>query len=127
NVVTLATEAVGSGRVYLAGTVFLSDFEISDSSSVDYGDASYANKVIARNIVASVQKEQAVSTIAQVRANKTVGAVFTVEGTVTAGNVEPNAFYDTIYIQDATGGINIYPVATSDGTFQVGQKVRVTG
>ncbi len=52
---------------------------------------------------------------------------FTVEGTVTAGNIEPNAFYDTIYIQDATGGINIYPVATTDGTFQVGQKVRVTG
>ena len=29
--------------------------------------------------------------------------MFTVEGTVTAGNVEPNAFYDTIYIQDARG------------------------
>ena len=40
DVVTLATEAVGAGRVYVAGTVFLSNFEISDSSSVDYGDAS---------------------------------------------------------------------------------------
>src|SRR5699024_12067547 len=54
-------------------------------------------------------------------ANSTVGTVFTVEGTITAGNVEPNAFYDTIYIQDATGGINIYPVATTDGTFRVGR------
>lgn len=42
-------------------------------------------------------------------------------------NQNHNAFYDTIYIQDATGGINIYPVATTDGTFRVGQKVRVTG
>ena len=127
DVVTLATETVGEGRVYVAGTVFLSNFEISDSASVDYGDASYANKTILENLLSGLLVEQAVSTIAQARANTTVGAVFTVEGTVTAGNVEPNAFYDTIYIQDATGGINIYPVATTDGTFQVGQKVRVTG
>ena len=127
DVVTLATEAVESGRVYVAGTVFLSDFEISDSSSVDYGDASYANKTIISNILSGLLKEQTVSKIADVRANNTAGMVFTVEGTVTAGNIEPNAFYDTIYIQDATGGINIYPVATTDGTFQVGQKVRVTG
>ena len=127
DVVTLATETVGEGRVYVAGTVFLSNFEISDSASVDYGDASYANKTILENLLSGLLVEQAVSTIAQARANTTVGTVFTVEGTVTAGNVEPNAFYDTIYIQDATGGINIYPVATTDGTFQVGQKVRVTG
>lgn len=127
DVVTLATEAVESGRVYVAGTVFLSDFEISDSSSVDYGDASYANKTIISNILSGLLKEQTVSKIADVRANNTAGTVFTVEGTVTAGNIEPNAFYDTIYIQDATGGINIYPVATTDGTFRVGQQVRVTG
>ena len=127
DVVTLATETVGEGRVYVAGTVFLSNFEISDSASVDYGDASYANKTILENLLSGLLVEQEISTIAQARANTTVGTVFTVEGTVTAGNVEPNAFYDTIYIQDATGGINIYPVATTDGTFQVGQKVRVTG
>ena len=129
DVVSLATEAVGSGRVYLGGTVWMSDFEVKSdgSNGSDYGDASYANKTIISNILSGLLKEPEVSTIAQVRENTTVGTVFTVEGTVTAGNVEPNAFYDTIYIQDATGGINIYPVATTDGTFQVGQKVRVTG
>ena len=126
-VVSLATEAVEQGRVYVGGTVWLSDFEVANGESNDYGDASYANKTILENILSGLLKEPEVSTIAQVRENTTVGAVFTVEGTVTAGNVEPNAFYDTIYIQDATGGINIYPVATTDGTFQVGQKVRVTG
>ena len=126
-VVSLATEAVGSGRVYLGGTVWLSDFEVANGESNDYGDASYANKTILENILSGLLVEQKVSTIAKARANTTKGTVFTVEGTVTAGNVEPNAFYDTIYIQDATGGINIYPVATTDGTFQVGQKVRVTG
>ena len=129
DVVSLATEAVGSGRVYLGGTVWMSDFEVKSdgSNGSDYGDASYANKTIISNILSGLLKEPEVSTIARVRENTTVGTVFTVEGTVTAGNVEPNAFYDTIYIQDATGGINIYPVATTDGTFQVGQKVRVTG
>lgn len=127
NVVTLATESVGSGRVYVAGTVFMSNFEISDAEGNDYGDASYANKTIITNILSGLLTEQEVSNIEDVRANSTVGTVFTVEGTITAGNVEPNAFYDTIYIQDATGGINIYPVATTDGTFRVGQKVRVTG
>ena len=126
-VVSLATEAVGQGRVYVGGTVWLSDFEVANGESNDYGDASYANKTILENILSGLLVEQKVSTIAEARANTTEGTVFTVEGTVTAGNVEPNAFYDTIYIQDATGGINIYPVATTDGTFQVGQRVRVTG
>ncbi len=126
-VVSLATEAVGQGRVYVGGTVWLSDFEVANGESNDYGDASYANKTILENLLSGLLVEQEISTIAAARANTTVGTVFTVEGTVTAGNVEPNAFYDTIYIQDDTGGINIYPVATTDGTFQVGQKVRVTG
>lgn len=127
NVVSLATEAVGQGRVYVGGTVWMSDFEVANSEGNDYGDASYANKTIITNILSGLLTEQEVSNIEDVRANSTVGTVFTVEGTITAGNVEPNAFYDTIYIQDATGGINIYPVATTDGTFRVGQKVRVTG
>ena len=136
DVVTLATEAVGKGRVYVAGTVFLSDFEISDGSNVDYGDASYANKIILNNILDGVAAEPEVTDIATVRAAYTgaesVGKVFTVEGKVTAGNVAPNAFYDTIYIQDATGGLDIYPVATvndaSDaGAILPGQTVRVTG
>ena len=129
DVVSLATEAVGSGRVYLGGTVWMSDFEVKSdgSNGSDYGDASYANKTIISNILSGLLKEPEVSTIAHVRENTTVGTVFTVKGTVTAGNVEPNAFYDTIYIQDETGGINIYPVATTDGTFRVGQQVQVTG
>ena len=127
DVVSLATEAVGQGRVYVGGTVWLSDFEVANGESNDYGDASYANKTILENILSGLLKEQTVSKIADVRANNTAGKVFTVEGTVTAGNIEPNAFYDTIYIQDATGGINIYPVATTDGTFRVGQQVQVTG
>ena len=65
-----------------------------------------------------------VTNISEVRrANK--GDVFTIEGTVTAGTVSGNAFFDTIYVQDETGGINIFPI--NEGEIKVGQKVRVTG
>lgn len=125
-VVTLATEAVGAGRVYVAGTVFISDFEISNSADVDYGDASYANKTIITNILSGLLTDPEVSTIAEARAGAD-GDLFTVEGTVIAGSVEPNAFFDCIYIQDATGAICLHPVGSSQGTFEVGQKVRATG
>ncbi|MGM9605343.1 MAG: DUF5689 domain-containing protein, partial [Faecousia sp.] len=52
---------------------------------------------------------------------------FTVEGIVTSnasGYDQSTAFFDCIYIQDETGGLNIFPVA---GNYQVGQKVRVHG
>ena len=52
---------------------------------------------------------------------------FTLEGIVTSnasGYDQNTAFFDCIYIQDETGGINIFPVS---GNFQVGQKVRVHG
>lgn len=126
NVVTLATEAVGSGRVYVAGTVFLSDFEISDSSDIDYGDASYANKTIITNILSGLLVDPEISTIAEARAGND-GDIFTVKGTVIAGSVSPNAFFDCIYIQDGTGAICLHPVNDTVGTFRVGQTVVATG
>jgi len=54
------------------------------------------------------------------------GQVFAVEGIVTAGSEQPTAFFDAIYIQDATGGINIFPIANGSGIL-VGQKIRVVG
>lgn len=126
NVVTLATEAVGSGRVYVAGTVFLSDFEISNSSDIDYGDASYANKTIITNILSGLLVDPEISTIAEARAGND-GDIFTVKGTVIAGSVSPNAFFDCIYIQDGTGAICLHPVNDTVGTFRVGQTVVATG
>ena len=130
DVVSLATEKVGAGRVYLGGTVWLSDFEVTSDGSGnngdDYGDASYANKTIITNILSGLLTDPEVSTIAEARAGAD-GDLFTVEGTVIAGSVEPNAFFDCIYIQDATGAICLHPVGSSQGTFEVGQKVRATG
>lgn len=55
-----------------------------------------------------------------------LGDIYAVEGIVTAGSEAPNAFFDTIYIQDETGGIDIFPIANGSG-IKVGNKVRVIG
>ena len=55
------------------------------------------------------------------------GEEFTVEGILTAntsGYDQNTAFFDCTYVQDATGGINIFPLS---GNYQAGQKVRVHG
>ena len=55
------------------------------------------------------------------------GVKFTVEGIVTSnasGHDKDTAFFDCIYVQDNTAGINAFPVA---GNFKIGDKVRVTG
>ena len=48
----------------------------------------------------------------------------TVNLTPSSGSAKDTAFFDCIYVQDDTAGINAFPVA---GNFKIGDKVRVTG
>ena len=120
-VVSMATEAVGSGRVYACGTVFCSNFEVSAEDQV-----SYANGIMAQNLLSSVKVEPEISTIQEARAGE-AGEVFTVIGTVANGTAESgNAFFNTIYIQDDAGnGINVFPI--DDSNIRRGDQVQVTG
>ena len=71
-------------------------------------------------------KTQAVSTIAEVQ-NAPEGQSFVVEAILTSnasGYDKNTAFFDSAYVQDATGGINIFPIS---GNFQAGQKVKLYG
>ncbi len=121
DVVAMATEAVGNGRVFLSGTVFCSNFEVAAEDQV-----SYSNGIIAQNILHMVQKEPEISTIEEARKGAE-GQVFTVVGTVANGTAESgNAFFNTIYIQDEQGnGINVFPI--DDNTIRRGDRVQVTG
>ncbi len=120
-VVSMATEAVGSGRVYVCGTVFCSNFEVSSEDQV-----SYANGIMAQNLLSDVKVEPVISTIQEARAGQ-AGEVFTVVGTVANGTAESgNAFFNTIYIQDDQGnGINIFPI--DDSNIRRGDQVQITG
>ena len=56
-----------------------------------------------------------------------VGYIFNIEGIVTSnasGYDKDTAFFDCIYVQDATGGICCFPVS---GEFKIGDKVRIHG
>lgn len=121
DVVAMATEAVGEGRVFLSGTVFCSNFEVAAEDQV-----SYSNGIIAQNILNMVKKEPVISTIEEARAG-TDGQVFTVVGTVANGTAETgNAFFNTIYIQDDAGnGINVFPI--DDNNIRRGDQVMITG
>ena len=120
-VVSMATEAVGSGRVYACGTVFCSNFEVSAEDQV-----SYSNGIMAQNLLSDVKVEPEISTIQEARAGED-GEVFTVIGTVANGTAESgNAFFNTIYIQDEDGnGINVFPI--DDSNIRRGDQVQVTG
>ena len=120
-VVSMATEKVGQGRVFVTGTVFCSNFELSAEDK-----PTYANSIIAENILKMVKKEPVISTIQEARAGD-FGEVFTVIGTVANGTAESgNAFFDTIYIQDEKGnGINVFPI--NDNTIKRGDRVMITG
>ena len=121
DVVSMATEAVGEGRVYACGTVFCSNFEVAAEDQV-----SYANGIMAQNLLSGVKVEPVISTIQEARAGAD-GEVFTVVGTVANGTAESgNAFFNTIYIQDKEGnGINVFPI--DDSNIRRGDQVQVTG
>lgn len=125
DVTLLAVEQVGRGQVFTAGTVFLSNFEVQAEMDNIY-DLQYINYNIVTNILDSVKVSLPITSINEVRQNGQIGDVYAVEGIVTVGSESPNAFFDTIYIQDETGGINIFPVVNGSKIL-VGNKVRVIG
>ncbi len=126
NVVVLAHETLESGAdVFVAGTVFISDFEVKAELD-NIWDLPYLNRTIAENILDDVTVELPVTPIEEVRKNGQMGDVFAIEGYVTAGtSVEGNIFFDTIYVQDDTAGITVFPYA--EAGLEVGTKIRVTG
>lgn len=71
-------------------------------------------------------KEAAVTPIADVHKAQE-GQAFVIEGSLTSntsGYDKNTAFFDSAYIQDDTGGINIFPIS---GNYKEGDKLRITG
>lgn len=124
----MATEKLdGQGLIVVSGAAFLSNFEVQ--ATVDSGaEKNYSNYKICENLVKYLNPDGlAVSTIKQVQDEKNEGVRFTIEGVVTSnasGYDKDTAFFDCIYVQDGTAGINVFPVA---GSFKLGDKVRITG
>ncbi len=123
----MATEQLeGKGLIVVSGAAFLSNFEVQATVSDNGSEKNYSNYKICENLLKFINPVT-VTDIATVRAQTETGYKYTIEGIVTSnasGYDKDTAFFDCIYVQDATGGICCFPVA---GNFKVGDKVRITG
>ena len=122
----MATEQLeGKGLIVVSGAAFMSNFEVQ--AQLDNGaEKNYSNYRICENLVKYLNPIK-VTPISEVQKQTEKGYKFTIEGIVTSnasGYDKNTAFFDCIYVQDTTGGINCFPVA---GDFKIGDKVRVTG
>lgn len=117
----------GNGKtttIIVAGSGFMSNFEIQATLD-SYATPAYSNYTILENVV-RLANPIVITDISKVQGAKE-GETFTVEGIVTSnasGYDKNTAFFDTVYVQDGTAGIDLFPVA---GNVRAGQTVQVTG
>ena len=122
----MATEQLeGKGMIIVSGAAFMSNFEVQ--AQVDNAaEKNYSNYRICENLL-SMFDHTVISKISAVQAQEEEGVKYTIEGIVTSnasGYDKNTAFFDCIYVQDETAGINAFPVA---GEFKIGDKVRISG
>ncbi len=120
---TVTHEDGTRSTVIVAGGAFMSNFEIQVEVE-NAGTLPYSNYNILENIILSLRT---VSSIADVH-KMAIGTNVIIEGIATTdvfnGSDSNKGFFDCIYIQDLTGGINLFPVSSG---VQVGQRIRVLG
>ena len=108
------------GHIFVAGGVFMSDFDME----TDEHDM-MLNATLMANILEGTGMELPVTPIKEMRKGD-MGEVFCIEGWVTNGTANKNTkFFDTIYVQDATGGVTVYPYSTEG--LEIGTKVQIVG
>lgn len=112
------------GTIVVAGAAFMSNFEIQAKLD-SYATPEYSNYTILDALVKYVNEVEVTSIDKVHKAEE--GVRFTIEGIVTSnasGFDKSTAFFDCIYLQDGTAGINAFPVS---GDVRAGQTVRLKG
>jgi len=115
-----------TANVLVTNAVMHSDFEVREPDNA--AELPNSNYNIALNLIKSIAPQPVITDIADAKELPQATRV-TVEGTVTSNvytgdNAVNTGFFDSIYIQDETGGINLFPVSSG---VVLGQKVRVSG
>lgn len=123
----LATEQLeGRGLIVVSGAAFMSNFEVQAQIGDNGSEKNYSNYNICENLIQYINPVE-ITPIQQVQDEPEEGVKFTIEGVVTSnasGYDKNTAFFDCIYLQDSTGGINAFPVA---GNYKIGDILRITG
>ena len=116
----------GGGFLVCAGACFISNYDLKFGTAAN---EQYENYGLVCNILDYIKEgEQTydITPIADVHKGE-VGQEFTIEGSVTSNASDydkDTAFFDCIYVQDETRGINCFPVS---GYYYIGEQVRVHG
>ncbi len=121
-----AEKLPGGGFLVCAGACFISNYDLKYGTPAN---EQYENYCMVCNILDFIKNgkfSDTVTPIADVHKGE-LGQEFTVEGWVTSNASDydkDTAFFDCIYVQDETRGINCFPVS---GYYYIGEKVRVHG
>ncbi len=113
--------------VVASSSAFMSNFEVQTDLD-NYSSLPYSNYTIAQNIINTARGEIVISDIADVWSME-LGTKVNVSAVVTSefyvgSSTENKGFFDSIYIQDATGGINVFPVSSD---VILGKPVKLSG
>ncbi|CCQ98436.1 hypothetical protein CULT_880009 [[Clostridium] ultunense Esp] len=109
----IAKERIGNGKIVVSGRHWYSDYEIGN----DVSNTAFTLRLI--DYLAGVDR---IKPIREVRNTAKDGEIVTVKGVVTAPTEK---FFDTVYIQDETGGIALYGTQGKD--LPIGTVVIATG
>ena len=121
---TITHEGGTDSTVIVAGSAFMSNFEIQTTMD-SYATPQYSNYTILENIIKKVNPVL-ITSISDVQA-ASEGESFTIRGIATSNASaydKDTAFFDCIYVQDSSAGINAFPVS---GDIRAGQTVEITG
>ncbi len=116
--VMAAERAEGKGMIIVAGSPFMNDFDLAIPATT-------GNNALCENLFSALNPIK-ITPIAEVRKQTESGYRYTIEGIVTtnaSGYDKDTAFFDCLYVQDETGGICCFPIATD---FKIGDVLRVT-
>ncbi len=112
-----------TSMVVVSGGAFMSNFEVQADLDNIFS-VPYSNYNFCENLILTLTSN---TTVAQAK-RLPLGSDIIVEATATSSvynGLDTNkGFFDSIYVEDATGGINVFPVST--GVLE-GQMVRITG
>ena len=124
---TTVEQLSGGGFLVCSGATFISNYDLK------YGTAAneqYENYMLVCRILDFIKTgpfEGEITPIADVTSHGQELEEFTIEGWVTSNASDydkDTAFFDCIYVQDDTRGINCFPVS---GYYFIGEQVRVHG
>ena len=124
DVTLLACESLpGGGTVFAAGSLFFGDRNLEEPRNI--WDEPFANRTLAAALLEIGGEAIPLCTVQEARAG-TKNELFRIRGYVTAGTANPcNAFPDTLYLQDDTGGIAVTPFPAE--SIRQGTALEVTG